>query len=180
MSTNAYCSMKVEINSFVDRLEQLKHIDIIKPVKEAARFVQGEARAGAPADTGELRRKIIVLEPEVDRDTVRIAIQSDVSYGVYVEMGTGQIGAENHQGISPDAIPVYTISPWWIHEGPEDNEVDRETAERYHWPYIETDQGRFYLCTGQRAHPYMYPALHDNEEKVQEIIRNGIRKQIRK
>ena len=82
----------------------------------------------------------------------------------YVEFGTGPKGQADHAGISPDVTPVYSQSPWWIHE----SQVDRTIAERYRWFYIDTPQGRFYQCTGQPAHPFMYPALHDNEDKIME------------
>ena len=51
---------------------------------------------------------------------------TDKKYGPYVEFGTGPKGQENHEGISPDTTPVYTQSPWWIHEGSGPNEVDRQ------------------------------------------------------
>ena len=80
----------------------------------------------------------------------------------YVEFGTGPKGQANHAGISPEVTPVYTQVPWWIHE----SQVDRRTAEKYRWFYIDIPQGRFYQCTGQPAHPFLYPALHDNEDKI--------------
>lgn len=84
------------------------------------------------------------------------------AYAPYVEFGTGPKGQANHAGISPEVTPVYTQVPWWIHE----SQVDRRTAEKYRWFYINTPQGRFYQCTGQPAHPFLYPALHDNEDKI--------------
>ena len=80
----------------------------------------------------------------------------------YVEFGTGPKGQADHAGISPEVTPVYTQAPWWIHE----SQIDRRTAEKYRWFYIDTPQGRFYQCTGQPAHPFLYPALHDNEDKI--------------
>ena len=175
------CSMKVDINGFVNHLEQAARMDLTETLDKAGHFVEGEARgnAGKISNTGALRGGITLLPLEEDGDTIRAIIQSNASYGVYVEMGTGQRGADDHAGISPDAHPVYRMTPWWIHEGKGEDEVDRATAEKYHWPFIKTSEGRFYKCTGQPAHPYMYPALHDNEEAVMEIIRNGIRRQLK-
>lgn len=84
------------------------------------------------------------------------------AYAPYVEFGTGPKGQADHAGISPEVTPVYTQAPWWIHE----SQIDRRTAEKYRWFYIDTPQGRFYQCTGQPAHPFLYPALHDNEDKI--------------
>ena len=102
---------------------------------------------------------------------------TDKKYGPYVEFGTGLKGQANHEGISPDATPVYTQSPWWIHEGSGWNEVDRETAEKCGWFYIDTPEGRFYQCTGQAAQPFMYPALKNNEKQIEQVIREELRKQ---
>lgn len=102
---------------------------------------------------------------------------TDKKYGPYVEFGTGPKGQENHEGISPDTTPVYTQSPWWIHEGSGPNEVDRATAEKYGWFYIDTPEGRFYQCTGQPAQPFLYPALKNNEKQIEQVIREELRKQ---
>ena len=173
------CSMKVDINGFVHHLEQAAGMDLTKPLMQAGHQVQLEATYKAPANSGQLKGSIKLMPIEKDGDTLRAIVQCNAVYGVYVEMGTGQRGADDHAGISPDAHPVYTMSPWWIHEGEGENEVDRATAEKYHWPFIENSEGRFYRCTGQPAKPFMYPALHDNEEAVMEIIRNGIRRQLK-
>ena len=41
-----------------------------------------------------------------------------------------------------------------------------EDYPRLHIRDAYTPQGRFYQCTGQPAHPFLYPALHDNEDKI--------------
>lgn len=174
------CTMKVDINGFVNHLEQAARMDLTDTLTDAGHYVQEKATGNAPVNDGQLKGGIKLMPIENDGDTLRAIVQSNVNYGVFVEMGTGQRGADNHAGISPDAHPVYTMSPWWIHEGTGENEVDRATAEKYHWFFVNTPQGRFYQCTGQPAQPYMYPALHDNEEAVMEIIRNGVRRQLKK
>ena len=85
-------------------------------------------------------------------------------YAPYLEFGTGPKGQENHAGISPEITPAYTQNPWWIHE----SQVDRRVAEKYHWFYLDTPDGRFYLCTGQPAYPFMYPALKDSQDQILE------------
>ena len=89
-----------------------------------------------------------------------------------MEFGTGPKGQANHEGISPDAAVSYSQSPWWIHE----SQVGRETAERYGWSYIDTPDGRFYHCFGQAAHPYMYPALKNNEQEIERIFEEAVKK----
>ena len=85
---------------------------------------------------------------------------------------------EELRTISPNISPAYTQSPWWIHEGSGADEIDRATAEHYHFPYIETKDGRFYQCTGQPAQPFLYPALKNNEDRITEIIGEELKKQL--
>lgn len=66
-------------------------------------------------------------------------------------------------------------SPWWIHE----SQIDKGLAEKYHWFYIDTKDGRFYQCIGQPARPFMYPALKNNEEKITRLIANDIKEQLK-
>ena len=144
-------------------------------LKDAGMFVQSAAKLNAPAFSGYLRDNIFVDYTE-DEDGKTAEVYTSVSYAPYVELGTGPKGAMEHEGISPEVTPAYTMHPWWIHE----SQVDKEVAEMYHWFYIDTPDGRFYKCSGQPALPFMYPALKDNENEVLDIIRDGINKVMRK
>lgn len=140
-------------------------------VKEAGQFVRGAAVVRCPGNSGYLRDNIYCNFNESE-EAARSEVYTNVSYAPYVELGTGPRGAASHDGISPQTSPAYTTEPWWIHE----SQVDQQIAEQYHWPYIKTDQGRFYVCSGQPAHPFMYPALKDNEQKVLRILEDGMNK----
>ena len=100
----------------------------------------------------------------VRSDTVTGVCWTNKPYATYLEFGTGPKGQENHAGISPEITPAYTQNPWWIHE----SQVNRRVAEKYHWFYLDTPDGRFYLCTGQPAYPFMYPALKDSQDQILE------------
>ena len=107
-------------------------------------------------------------------DGICATVYTNVQYAPYVEFGTGPRGAADHVGISPEVTPAYTLEPWWIHE----SQIDEAVAIRYHWYYIDTEDGRFYKCEGQPAQPFMYPALHDNKDTVMEILSKGIKNAI--
>ena len=98
-------------------------------------------------------------------------IGTNKQYAGYVEFGTGPKGMANHAGTSPEVAVAYTPAPWWIHE----SQIDPDVPAVYGWPYIETEQGRFYKCSGQPAHPYLYPAVHDNEEMLTDILAGGFK-----
>lgn len=146
-----------------------------KAVGASAKLVQAEAKLLCPVRHGELRSSIKAMTERMDDRAIGTVYTNKV-YATYVEMGTGPKGAANHAGISPVVNPSYTMSPWWIHE----SQVDKETAEEYHWFYLDTPDGRFYQCTGQPAQPFMYPALKNNEERVTRNISNYLAREIRK
>ena len=156
------------IDVYLDKV--VKAVNNPKNLKEAGQYVQGAARLLAPADSGYLRNSIF-LDVEQTDDGLGAKIYTNLQYAPYVEFGTGPRGAANHEGISPNVTPTYTLEPWWIHE----SQIDPGVAERYGWFYIDTDAGRFYKCEGQPAQPFMYPALHDNVKTVLDILDKGIK-----
>ena len=140
-----------------------------KHLKQAGQYVQTAAKLLAPADSGYLRNSIF-LDVDTVEDGLEATVYTNVQYAPYVEFGTGPKGFANHSGVSPEVTVAYTMEPWWIHE----SQIDPAVAERYHWFYIDTEQGRFYRCDGQPAQPFMYPALHDNTKTVVDILKRGI------
>lgn len=157
------------------KLKQLAEIDMKRAVTQAIQTVRAAAVNNCSVDTGELRQSIYAEVSEQEGIVTGIC-WTNKAYAPYVEFGTGPKGQADHAGISPDVTPVYTQSPWWIHE----SQVDRRVAEKYRWFYIDTPEGRFYQCTGQPAHPFMYPALHDNEDKILNDMRASFRAEIGK
>lgn len=157
------------------KLKQLAEIDMKRAVGEVIQIVRLAATLNCPIDTGELQQDIAA---DVEGDSIRAigTCWTNKAYAPYVEFGTGPKGQADHAGISPDVTPVYTQSPWWIHE----SQVDRRVAEKHRWFYIDTPEGRFYQCTGQPAHPFMYPALHDNEDKILSNMTASFRAEIGK
>lgn len=156
-------------------LEQVCDQQMERLVGQQTKRIQAEAKLLCSVQDGELRNSIKSMTESMD-DRVMGTIYTNKSYAMYVEMGTGLKGAANHAGISPVANPSYTMSPWWIHE----SQIDKKVAEEYHWFYLDTPDGRFYQCTGQPAHPFMYPALKYNEDKVVERMEKALKRELRK
>lgn len=146
-----------------------------RTVGASIKMVQGEAKLLCPVNDGELRQSIKTDIETQDGKVTGIAY-TNKKHAPYVEFGTGPVGEADHAGISPTVSPSYTQSPWWIHE----SQVDKETAEKYHWFYLDTPEGRFYQTSGQAAQPFMYPALKNNEERATRNISNYLAKEIRK
>lgn len=156
-------------------LEQIADQQMERIVKNQVKHVQAEAKLLCPVSHGELKNSIRSNVRRVD-DRVVGTVYTNKAYAPYVEFGTGPKGEADHAGISPAVSPSYSQSPWWIHE----SQIDKETAERYHWFYLDTPNGRFYQCTGQPAQPFMYPALKNNEERIVRNMQNHIARELRK
>lgn len=146
-----------------------------KAVGASVKTVQASAKLLCPVNDGELRGSIRTRVEETDGRTVG-TVYTNKKYAQYVEFGTGPKGEASHDGISPEVNPVYSQSPWWIHE----SQVDAKTAETYRWFYIDTPEGRFYQSSGQAAQPFLYPALRNNEKRVTRNIANYLSREIRK
>lgn len=164
------------MDKLMKRIGQYENISLQQAVGRAIGHVQSVAKENCPTNDGELRNSIFTMTEIESGGMVAVGTcYTNKKYASYVEFGTGPKGQENHNGISPNVAWAYSQSPWWIHE----SQIDKATAEKYHWFSIDTPEGTFYQCTGQAAQPYMYPALKNNEEKVVQIIWDDIRRQLR-
>ena len=154
-------------------LKKMSILDLHKAASESIKLVQARAKRNCPVNHGELRDSIYT-ELEWIADTVTAICYTNKECAPHVEFGTGPKGQANHAGVSPDSAGAYVQSPWWIHE----SQIDPKDAERYHWFYIDTPDGRFYQCTGQAAHPYLYPALKDQENEIEKIFERSAKSQL--
>ncbi|MDO4333830.1 MAG: HK97 gp10 family phage protein [Eubacteriales bacterium] len=140
--------------------------------------VQAKARIGLGrhSKTGELINSIHIMT-EVYEGGVRGICFTDKNYAAHVEFGTGPNGEAMHAGISPAVTPAYVQHGWMIPA----KAMSREEAEDYGLGVVEKG-GKVlgYLTNGQQAHPYMYPALKDNEDTIIKNIGADIKKGVRR
>lgn len=165
--------MIIGTTALEDALERLSNAQISEAIKGCISYVQEAAKANCPVNDGELRQSIHTDVTD-SSEKVTGACYTNKAYAPYVEFGTGPKGQADHAGISPDVAVAYTQSPWWIHE----SQIGREVAERYHFFCIDAPQGRFYLCTGQSAQPFMYQALKNNEDEIMKMFAEEVKKQL--
>lgn len=161
--------MRIGAQKILKDISDLGEVDLYKAAQEAINIVWGAAVMLCPSHDGELRGSIRQYASAIPGG-FRAVCYTNKEYAPYVEFGTGPRGQADHSGISPEVSVAYSQSPWWIHEGYGDNEVDRATGETYGWYYIDTPDGRFYRCAGQPASPFLYPALKDHEEEIIRIF----------
>lgn len=144
-------------------------------VGQGLTVVQGAAQDLAPKGEGELSGSIFTAT-ESRQGYFEGEVYTNKAHAQYVELGAGPKGQASHAGISPNVSPSYSQTAWWIHE----SQIDKETAERYHFFKIETKDGIFYQSSGQAAQPFLYPALKDNEDSVIDVMGEVLQQQIRR
>lgn len=131
---------------------------LVKSVKREGQVVKGNAKLLCPVDTGELRGSI-QEKTEVSEEEVTSIVYTNKKHGPYVELGTGPIGQENHDGISPEINPTYSQKGW---------------------SYFDEEKEEFIHTRGQPAQPFMYPALKDYEKYATDNIKADMRRFLKK
>lgn len=163
-----------DLDAIVDTVNDERYLyQALSFVRAAA---QGLARGG---ESGHLKQSI-KADVEATADGLVGHVGSDSDYAMYVEFGTGVKGEANHEGTSPDFEVSYVTTAWNIPANKLDSKDPDATAARYHWLRIEKNGGVFYRTNGSAAHPFLYPALKDNEDIVVKILQGGWEKAIRR
>lgn len=173
------------LESLEAKLDKLTDVSSIVPaMKRAMLVVQGAAKAAAPTNRnsgGGALRGSIHTDVESTSKSVTGICYTNLEYAPYVEFGTGPVGQAEHQGVSPN-VKVSYRQEGWIMPATAMSESD---AMAYGFLIIKGKDGQIigYGTRGQRAQPFMYPALADNRNAViKELTKafNGIYKGVSK
>lgn len=149
--------MKIEgLDRLYRKIARLHNIDIKPIIEDATIRVRDEAKMRVPVDTGELQNSID-YNVDISAKGFTGKVFTNKEHGIYVELGTGPKGEANHSGISPEVKPIYSPSGW---------------------VYYDVDKQKFIFTNGQPARPFMYPALHDNREKISKFIQEKVQRKI--
>ena len=147
----------------------------MRAVKQAGVIVQSQAKLLISSDTGALARSVRVKN-EAKEDMVSSTVYTNSKYAPYYEFGTGPNGEANHQEISPKVSPRYKQTGWMI---PADA-MPVDKAEGYGFKIIYKNGDVIgYGTRGQMARPFMYPALHDQEQAIEKNTERLFRKKLK-
>lgn len=140
---------------------------MVTPMKKAMMVVQAAAKAEVPVSAGSGGgglRGSIYTDVETSGDHVTGICYTNSEYAPYVEFGTGPAGQESHEGISPNVKVMYRQKGWIIPA----RAMSEEDAKMYGFPIMRNEMGEVvgYATRGQRAQPFMYPALKNNRGPV--------------
>ena len=149
------------IDRLLSKFKQVGSVDLKPVITECTLLVEAQAKALCPVNTGDLRGSI---HPEVkeSKDMVYGRVYTQKWYAPYVEFGTGPKG----NGTYPYKIKGFTLKY-------------RDTK----WCYPTFGGGRelkYIWTNGQKAQPYMYPALEVNKKRIQNKINDAIKEHISK
>ena len=140
------------VDSLVQRFNKIANIELKEAVQKATQLVYGQAKALAPADTGQLRGSIHMQVKDTGKE-IQGRVYTNVEYASYVEFGTGIKG----NGTYPYQVEGLNLE--YKNKG---------------WAYFDEDKGEWVYTKGQKAQPYMYPALKQNEKTIKAILKQGV------
>lgn len=139
------------INSLTKRLDNIADTKTVKETMNTATLlVHGQAKVLAPVDTGNLAGSI---HPKVitERKEIIGKVYTNLNYASYVEFGTGSKGNGTYP--NKDIKLSYRSTPW---------------------VYTPDGGETFYRTEGQVAQPFMYPALKQNEKKINKMFKEAL------
>ena len=145
----------------VDRLTQrfnnIANMELRSEMNKATQLVHGQAKALAPADTGLLRESIHMSVKDTGKE-LQGRVYTNVEYAPYVEFGTGIKG----NGTYPYKVEGLNLE-----------------YKNKAWVYYDEDNDTFVYTKGQKAQPYMYPALKENEKTIKAIFKQGVQTKLK-
>lgn len=168
-----------DFNNLIRKLSELDNQAgqevAMRAVKQGGLMVRAQAKLLISSDTGALARSVR-MKNEVKKGKITSTVYTNSKYAPYYEFGTGPNGEANHDGISPKVIPRYRQTGWMI---PADA-MTVDKAESYGFRVAYKDGGVIgYYTKGQMARPFMYPALHDQEDAIKKNAEKLFKKKLK-
>ena len=142
------------VDTLTQRFNKIANMELKEAMNKATELVHGQAKnyATSFSDTGHLRESIHMQVTDNGNET-QGRVYTNCEYAVYVEMGTGVKG----NGTYPYKIKGFT--PEYKPKG---------------WAYFDEDKQEWIYTKGQKAQPYMYPALSTHKKTIKTILKQGV------
>jgi HK97 gp10 family phage protein len=102
-------------------------------------------------------------------------VESTAPHSIYVEYGTGKVGAGNSAGTSPNVRVAHSQGPW---KHPKNPKPGYRQIQTDYWVY-PAGNGKFYATRGQKARPFLYPAAKENEQTFETVTRKELIKALK-
>lgn len=152
------------------RFDRIAKMELKTAMNKAIQLVHGQAGALAPSGDGDLRESIH-MEVKENPNGVVGRVYTNVEYAAYVEFGTGTKGDGTYPYKVKGLNLEYASEPWYIPV----EKIDERIASRYRFKKIHGKGGQdYYVCHGQAAQPYLYPALKNHERTIRKYFKDGV------
>lgn len=138
---------KNSFSAFSDKLTNMqKNInkELEAKVRIRSEILAGDARAACPVDEGNLQNSIEGFV-ETEKDAITGGVVTVNEYAAYVEFGTGPVGTQTGGHPLDSELGIVRKTEPWLANIP-------DVGVRY--------------VHGQKANPYMYTAMKQNEKDI--------------
>lgn len=155
----------VNADKIIRRFKHLEDIDKVEVIKKATEICHSQAKLLCPTSPhgGNLKESISMDFEENGANSVG-KVYTNVEYAAFVEFGTGKVGEGSYE---------YA------------NEIDKRYGIKLKYrqtPWVYTpDEGETFIRTsGQKAQPFMYPALKKSEDDMLDLMKKDFKSEINK
>lgn len=164
------------VDRLTQRFNKIANIELRDTMNKAVQLVHGQAKALAPPGiTGDLGGSIHMQVKDTGKE-LQGCVYTNKEYAAYVEFGTGTKGDGTYPYKIDGLNLTYASEPWFIPVG----KLDAATAERYHFKKVYGKDGsEYYVCHGQKAQPYMYPALKNHEKTIKRMFKDDVHSKLK-
>lgn len=163
------------LESLLNRLENLE--DGIEKacenaVKSITKKTQAQAKLLSPVHLGELRESIKTRFQTEDGQIIG-EVFTNKNYAPYVEFGTGPKGQDSAPQL-PEGIQIHYSQSGWLIPA---SAMGVDQASMYGFCIIKDKSGNVigYATNGQKAQPYMVPAMKYAEQIASDEMEQAIR-----
>jgi HK97 gp10 family phage protein len=149
------------VDRLTQRFNKIANMELRDTVNEATKLVHGQAKDLAPVNKngggGFLAGSIHMQVKDTGKE-LQGRVYTNKEYAPYVEFGTGVTG----NGTYPYQVEGLNLE--YKNKG---------------WAYFDEDKGEWIYTKGQKAQPYMYPALNIHKKTIKRIFKNGVKTKLK-
>ncbi len=147
-------------DSLQKKLSKLSDINVKQTVNKATTFVHGQAKELCPEDTGTLRASIHMEVKDKGKEVIG-RVYTNAKYAAFVEFGTGIKGNGSYPYNIKGITLSYKSEPWLVS--------------------FKGNSGENIVVwtKGQKAQPYLYPALRRSKKYINSLINEGLEDKIK-
>lgn len=147
-----------ELQMYKEELERRVNLLLRRLVDDGASIARAKLVEYEAVYSGELLNSINGV---IDGNIGVIRVDND--YAVFIEFGTGPVGAKKPHELADESY--YRPTPWYTKAD------GKPMDEIYDWVPMNRGDGVFYLAFGQKSKPFMYETAQALRDELPSIAR---------